>query len=74
MQSQTDWLISLLMSWLPFIILIVVWIVLSRQMKNKGTGTFGQIGGQSEVQVAEMRRTNVLLERIAIALEKRAAA
>jgi cell division protease FtsH len=37
MQDNVPWFVSLVMSWLPFIVLIVVWIVLSRQMSNRKT-------------------------------------
>ncbi len=61
---DAPWWISLLISWLPFLALIVVWIILSRYMTK----------GLYEAQVAEMRRMNALMERIAVALEKRAEA
>jgi ATP-dependent Zn protease len=66
--DTTPWWISLLVSWIPFIALIFVWIILSRSIA-KGRGPWGL----HEAQVNEMKRTNELLERIAVALEKRAA-
>lgn len=63
---------TLLMNWLPFLVLIVVWVILSRQMK--GRYPLGQTGQANDAQLAEMRRTNALLDRIAAALEKRAGA
>ena len=66
-----DWA-TVLMNWAPFLILIVVWVVLSRQMR--GRSSLGQIGTQYDVQLAEMKRTNALLDRIATALEKRVGA
>ena len=59
---------DLFLSWLPFLVLIVVWIVLSRQMKARGQSFWSA----NEAQIAEMKRTNALLERIAVTLEKRA--
>lgn len=49
---------DVLVSWLPFIALIVVWLFLSKATR---------MGKYHE----EMQRTNALLERIAAALEKR---
>ena len=70
---DAPWWISLLISWLPFVALIVVWIILSRYM-TKGRGPWGVMTHLYEAQVAEMRRMNALMERIAVALEKRAEA
>jgi hypothetical protein len=61
---------ALLVSWLPFIVLILVWIFLSRRMG--GTCWSGRVNEFYEAQVTEMKRTNALLDRIAVALEKRA--
>ena len=35
-QNDVPWFVSLLVSWLPFIALIGVWIFLSRQMQGAG--------------------------------------
>ena len=67
--SQQDW-ISLLVSWLPFIALIVVWVVISRGLQTRGP--WARTADLFEQQLAEVKRTNGLLERIAIALEARA--
>ena len=64
---DTD-LASILIAWAPLLALIVVWIVMSRRFSK---GPLGQIGAQYPIQLSEMQRTNVLLERIAVALEKR---
>lgn len=64
---DTDWA-SILISWAPLLAVIVVWIVMSRRLSK---GPLGKIGTQYPVQLEEMQRTNVLLERIAVALEKR---
>ena len=61
-----DWIISLLVSWLPFVVLILVWIFLSQRM---GSGRLVRI---YEAHLKEIQRTNALLDRIAAALEKRA--
>jgi ATP-dependent Zn protease len=63
-----DWT-SYLLSWLPFIVFILVWIFLSKQA---GRWQMGRVHETYEVQVKEMQRMNALLERIAIALEKHA--
>jgi len=68
---DTPWWISLLISWLPFVALIGVWIYLSRYMTK---GRVGVMTHLYEAQVAEMQRMNALMERIAVALEKRAEA
>ena len=68
---DAPWWISLLISWLPFVALIVVWIILSRYMTK---GRVGVMTHLYEAQVAEMQRMNALMERIAVALEKRAEA
>jgi Trk-type K+ transport system membrane component len=60
--SRQDW-ISLLVNWLPFIVLIVVFVALSRGG--------GRTSNFYEQQIAELKRNNTMLERIAVALEKR---
>ena len=48
--DTVPWFVSLLVSWLPFIALIAVWIFLSRQMQARG-------GGQtSSAEVAALKR------------------
>ena len=37
-QSEVPWIVSLLVSWLPFFLLIGVWIFLSRQMQQQAVG------------------------------------
>ncbi|NPU15600.1 hypothetical protein HL667_06140 [Bradyrhizobium sp. 83012] len=59
-----QWLMELIVSWLPFIILIGVWFWLSR------AGSLSKFARIYELQLDETKRTNVLLERIAISLEK----
>lgn len=58
-----QWLVELIVSWLPFIILIGVWVWLTRR------GSFAKAAQLNEQQIDEARRTNMLLERIAIGLE-----
>jgi ATP-dependent Zn protease len=68
---MTDWM-SLLGSWLPFLLLIAVWFWLSRKSGMQARGKSGTtMIDLYEQQVAESRRMNVLLERIAVSLEKR---
>jgi ATP-dependent Zn protease len=67
-----DW-ISLLVSWLPFIFLILVWVLVSVFLSQRAGGAhLERVNKFYEVQVKEMQRTNALLDRIAVALEKRA--
>ena len=61
--------LSLLVSWLPFIVLVIVWLFLARWMKEKGPWV--RLADQQQAQVAELQRTNALLDRIAVALERR---
>jgi ATP-dependent Zn protease len=58
-----QWLAELIVSWLPFIILIGVWVWLTRG------GSFAKVAQLNEQQIDETRRTNLLLERIAVSLE-----
>jgi ATP-dependent Zn protease len=68
---MNEWL-SLLVSWLPLLLLIGVWFWLSRSAGMKARGRSGiTIIELYEQQVEETRRMNVTLERIAVALEKR---
>lgn len=63
--GSPSWLVSLIVSWLPFIALIGVWIWLSRR---HGRGSSGASWVDlCEQQVVESQRTNALLERIAAA-------
>src|SRR6202043_2850307 len=41
LQDNVPWFVSLLISWLPFIALIGVWIFLSRQMQGAGGKALG---------------------------------
>jgi hypothetical protein len=61
-------LASLVVSWLPFLALVGVWLWYSRASRRSSSGT--NWVDLFEQQVAENRRTNALLERIAAALEK----
>lgn len=65
-------LISLAASWVPFLVLIGVWFWLSRRMGVQIRGSSGATMIELyEQQVAETRRMNTNLERIAASLEKR---
>jgi ATP-dependent Zn protease len=66
-------LLSLLMSWVPFIVLVIVWLLLMRSMRTRwGRSPSGATWFElTEQQLAETRRMNATLERIALALEKR---
>jgi ATP-dependent Zn protease len=68
---MNEW-ISLAVSWLPFLLLIAVWFWLSRRNGMQARGASGaSMIELYEQQVAETRRMNGLLERIAVAMEKR---
>jgi ATP-dependent Zn protease len=70
---MTEEWITILVTWLPFLVLIVVFIVLGRWQGMRARGPSGNTLIEIyEQQVAETRRMNVTLERIAVALEKRA--
>jgi ATP-dependent Zn protease len=62
---------SLLVSWLPILLLIGVWLWFSRTagMKARGRSSITMIE-LYEQQVEETRRMNATLERIAAAMEK----
>ena len=63
---------SLMASWLPFLVLIGLWFWLSRRSGMQARGKSGTtMIDLYEQQVAESRRMNVMLERIAVSLEKR---
>jgi ATP-dependent Zn protease len=68
---MNDWA-SLVVSWLPFILLIAAWLWLSRRTGMQARGSSGTtMIDLYEQQVAETRRMNEKLERIASALENR---
>ena len=68
---MNDWM-ALAASWLPFVVLIGVWFWLSRRSGMQARGSSGvSLIELYEQQVAETRRMNVFLERIAASLEKR---
>jgi ATP-dependent Zn protease len=67
---MNDWM-SLAVSWLPFLVLIGVWFWFSRRVGMQARGSSGTtMIDLYEQQVAECRRMNVILERIAVSLEK----
>ncbi|QPF95106.1 hypothetical protein IC761_06585 [Bradyrhizobium commune] len=63
-----SWVVSVIVSWLPFLMLVGVWLWVSRASRRSSSGTSWV--DLYEQQVVENRRTNALLERIAAALEK----
>jgi ATP-dependent Zn protease len=68
---MNEW-ISLVVSWLPFVALIAVWFWLARRNGMQARGSSGaSMIELYEQQVAETRRMNGFLERIAVATEKR---
>ncbi len=63
--------VELAVSWLPFIVLIGLWFFLSRRYGLQSRGSSGATMIELyEQQVAETRRMNGYLERIAVSLEK----
>jgi hypothetical protein len=69
-----EWL-SLAVTWLPFLVSIGVWLYLSRNFGMRARGSSGVTMIELyEQQVAETRKMNAYLERIAVSLEKRTVA
>jgi len=66
MEYQTHTWTSVLLSWLPFLVLIGFWIFF---MRKAGWG--GRQGKYIERHLAFMDRQEQLLERVAVALEER---
>jgi ATP-dependent Zn protease len=63
---------ALVASWLPFVVLMGLWLWLSRRNGMQARGSSGaSMIELYEQQVAETRRMNANLERIAASLEKR---
>ncbi len=68
---MNEWM-SLAVSWLPFLLLIALWFWFARTSGMRARGSSGATMIELyEQQVAETRRMNVILERIAASLEKR---
>jgi hypothetical protein len=68
---MNDWM-ALVASWLPFLLLMALWFWFSRKNGMQARGSSGaSLIELYEQQVAETRRMNVFLERIAASLEKR---
>jgi ATP-dependent Zn protease len=69
--NNNDW-VSLAVSWLPFLVLIGLWFWFSRRSGMQARGSSGAtLIELYEQQVAETKRMNAILERIAASLEKR---
>jgi len=65
-------LVSLLNSWLPFLVLVAVWFWFSRRIGMQARGRSGVTMIELyERQVEETRRMNATLERIAASMERR---
>ncbi|MBR0848282.1 hypothetical protein JQ543_11075 [Bradyrhizobium diazoefficiens] len=63
--------VELAVSWLPFLLLIGLWFWFSRRHGMQARGSSGvTLIELYEQQVAETRRMNGFLERIALTLEK----
>ena len=69
---MSDEWISVLVAWLPFVLLIGALVVMARWQGMRSRGPSGlSLIEIYEQQVTETRRMNTTLERIAVALEKR---
>ena len=66
--GSPPWVVSLIVSWLPFLVLVGVWLWFSRSNGRASSGASWV--DLFEQQIVETQRTNALLERIAVALEK----
>jgi hypothetical protein len=64
------WWVTPLVNWMPFFFLVAAWIVLTVIMRRRGSNN-NRLVELVEVQITEMQRTNALLDRIAVAQEKR---
>ena len=65
--------VELGVSWLPFVLLIGLWFWFSRRNGMQARGSSGaSLIELYEQQVAETRRMNGYLERIALSMERRA--
>jgi hypothetical protein len=68
-----EW-ISVLVTWLPFAALLIVLLWVNRWQGMRSRGPSGRTLIEIyEQQIEETRRMNAILERMAVALEKRAA-
>jgi len=68
---MNEWM-SLVVSWLPFLVLIGLWFWVSRRSGMRARTASGVTMIELyEQQVSESRRMNLNLERIAASLEKR---
>ena len=63
LSDNVPWFVSLMMSWLPFIVLIVVWIVLSRQMQGGAGKAMGF--GKSRAKLLTEAHGRVTFEDVA---------
>jgi ATP-dependent Zn protease len=69
---MSDWMSVAMSSWLPFLVLIAVWLWASRRAGMQARGSSGATMIELyEQQLAEGRRMNLILERVATALEER---
>src|SRR5207253_2292309 len=62
-QNDVPWFVSLLISWLPFIALIGVWVFLSRQMQGAGGKALGF--GKSRAKLLTEAHGRVTFEDVA---------
>lgn len=64
MASDGRW-IEVLVTWLPVLLLIAVWVIFMKRGRSAYMGKSGKTHGEMlEEHIAEMRRQNDLLEKI----------
>jgi len=61
--EQPNFILSLLLSWLPFLILVGVWVFLMRQMSSKGGGAFSF--GRSKARLMGEDQVKITLNDVA---------
>jgi ATP-dependent Zn protease len=72
-EPMSDEWVSVLVAWLPFILLILVFAAMARWQGMRSRGPSGHsLIELYEQQVAETRCMNATLERVAVALEQHA--
>jgi len=67
-QNDVPWFVTLLVSWLPFIALIGVWIFLSRQMQGAGGKALGF--GKSRAKLLTEAHGRVTFEDVAASMRR----
>jgi len=64
--DEVPWFVSLVVAWLPFIVLIWAWVWIGRKIRWCLSSSDGRSAGQLiDEHTRELRRTNDILERLA---------